>query len=63
MVDETGVCYTKCSKSERETPILYINAYVWNKDSKVNSICKAAKDTGVKNKLLDSVGECGGGMI
>ena len=29
-VDETGACYTEWSKSEKETPILYINAYIWN---------------------------------
>ena len=29
-VDETETYYTKWSKSERETPIQYINAYIWN---------------------------------
>ena len=29
-VDETRACYTKWSKSEGETQILYINTYVWN---------------------------------
>ena len=29
-VDETGTYYTEWSKSERETPIQYINAYIWN---------------------------------
>ena len=29
-VDETGAYYTEWSKSERETPILYINTYIWN---------------------------------
>ena len=29
-VDETGAYYTEWSKSERETPIQYINAYIWN---------------------------------
>ena len=29
-VDETGVYYTEWSKSERETPIQYINTYMWN---------------------------------
>ena len=29
-VDETGAYSTELSKSERETPILYINAYIWN---------------------------------
>ena len=29
-VDETGAYYTRWSKSERETPILFINIYMWN---------------------------------
>ena len=29
-VDETGADYTEWSKSERKTPIQYINAYIWN---------------------------------
>ena len=29
-VDETGAYYTKQSKPERETPIEYINGYIWN---------------------------------
>ena len=29
-VDEPGAYSTEWSKSERETPILYIKAYVWN---------------------------------
>ena len=29
-VGETGASYTKWSKSERKTPIQYINAYTWN---------------------------------
>ena len=29
-VDETGAYYIEWSKSERETPIQYITAYIWN---------------------------------
>ena len=29
-VDEIGAYYTEWSKSERETQILYINAYIWS---------------------------------
>ena len=64
-MNETGVYYTEWSKPERKTPIQYTNAYIWNlerwwwwsymRDSK--------RDTDVKNKLLDSVGEGEGGMI
>ena len=64
-VDETGAYYTELSKPERKAPIQYINAYVWNlerwqwwtymRDSK--------RDSDVKNRLLDSVGEGEGEMI
>ena len=29
-VDETGAYYTEQHKSERKTPIQYINTYIWN---------------------------------
>ena len=29
-VDETGAFCTELSQSERETPIQYINTYIWN---------------------------------
>ena len=29
-VDETGAYYTERNKSERKTPIQYINTYIWN---------------------------------
>ena len=29
-VDEIGAYYTEWNKSERETPMQYINAYIWN---------------------------------
>ena len=64
-MDETGAYHTEWNKSERETPIQYINAYIWNlerwqwwpymQDSK--------KDTDVYKGLLDSEGEGEGGMI
>ena len=33
-VDETGAYYAEWSTSERETPIQYINAYVWTLEGK-----------------------------
>ena len=64
-MDETGAYYIEQSKSERETPIQYVNAYIWNlerwqwrpymQDSK--------RDTDVKNRHLDYMGEGKGGMI
>ena len=44
-VDKSGAHYTEWSKSERETPIEYINAYIWSLDSNDDPICKAAKET------------------
>ena len=64
-VDETAACYTEWSKSERETPIQYINSYIWNlKRWQWWSYMQGRKrDTDVKNRLLDYVGEGEGGMI
>ena len=33
-MDETGAYYAEWSTSERETPIQYINAYVWTLEGK-----------------------------
>ena len=34
------------SKSERKTPIQYINAYIWiQKDGNDNPVCETAKET------------------
>ena len=64
-VDETGAYYTEWSKSERETPIQYINTYIWNLERwQLQPYMKDSKrDTDVKNRLWDSVGEGEGGMI
>ena len=58
-VDETGAYYTDWSKSERETPIQYINAYIWNSERQEwRSYMQGSKrNTDVKNRLLDYVGE------
>ena len=65
-MDETGAYYTEWSKSERKTPIQYITTYIYGikKDGSNDFTCETAeRDTDVKNKLLDSVGEGEGGMI
>ena len=53
-VDETGAYYTEWSKSERETPILYItyieNLERWQWWSYMQG---PKRDTDVKNRLLD----------
>ena len=64
-MDEPGAYYTEWSKSERETPIQYISAYIWNLERRqwwhYTQDSKTDKD--VKNRLLDYVGEGKGGMI
>ena len=62
-VDETGAYYTEWSKLEREKQILYINAYIWNLERWWSYMQGSKRDTDVKNRLLDSVGEGEGGMI
>ena len=64
-VDEIGSYYTEQSKSERKMPIQYINAYIWNLERcwRWPYMRDSKRDTDVKNRLLDSVGEDKGGMI
>ena len=64
-MDETGAHYTEWSKPERKTPIQYTNAYIWNLERWLwwPYMWDSKRDTGVKNSLLDSVGEGEGGMI
>jgi len=64
-VDETGVYYTEWNKSERKTSIQYITAYIYGiqEDGNDDPTCKTAKETDVKYRLLDSVGEGECGLI
>ena len=64
-MDETGAYYTKWSKPERKIPIQYTNAYIWNLERWYQWPCMwdSKRDTDVKNRVLDSVGEGEGGMI
>ena len=64
-MDETGAYYTDWSKSERKTPIEYTNAYIWNLErwQQWPYMWDSKKDTDIKKRLLDSVGEAKGGMI
>ena len=64
-VDEPGAYYTEWNKFERESQILYINAYVRNLERRYSqSYMQGNKgDIDVKNRFLDSVGEGEGGMI
>ena len=64
-MDETGAHYTEWSKSQRKTPILYINTYIWNLERRWWRPCMwdSKRDTDINNRLLDSVGEGEGGMV
>ena len=45
-VDETGAYYTEWIKSEREIPVQYFNAYIWNLERWKRQPCwKTAKET------------------
>ena len=64
-MDETGAYCTEWSKSERKTPIQYINTFIWNLErwKRWPYMRDSKRDTDVKNRHLDSVGEGEGGMI
>ena len=64
-MDETGAHYTEWSKSERKAPIQYINTYIWNLEiwQWWPYMQDRKRDTDVKNRVLDSVGEGEGGKI
>ena len=57
-VYQIGAYYTKWSKSERETPIQNINAYVWNLERQLwwSYMQDSKRDTDEKNKTF---GLCG----
>ena len=64
-VDETGAYhYTEWSKPERETPLQYINTYIWNLEKcNDDSICETEKETQIQIIDFDFVGEGKGGII
>ena len=64
-IHETGIYYRERSKSERETPIQYINAYIWNLERQEwwSYMQGSKRDTDVKSRLLDYAGKGKGGMI
>ena len=63
-VDETGAYYTEqVSQKEKHQYSILIQLYgIW-KDDNDDPICRSAKETDVKNRLLDSVEVGEGGMI
>ena len=62
---ETGNYYTEWTKSERETPIQYINTYIWNLENSNDRpyMQDSKRDTDIKNRLQVYVRESKGGMI
>ena len=64
-VDEPGASYREWNKSERKRQTLYINAYTWNLERwyQWSYMLGSKGDTGIKNRLLDSVGGGEGGII
>ena len=64
-MDETGAYYTEASKPERKTPIQYINTFIWNLErwQRWPYMQESKRDTNIKNRLLDSVGEGEGVLI
>ena len=63
-VDEPRVYYTEWSKPERNTPIQYTNAYIWNLEKWCwwTYLQENNGDTDIENRLVDTVGEGEGGM-
>ena len=62
-VDETGAYYAQWSKSEKQQYCILTHIYGIYKDGNNDPICEIEKETDVKNRLLDSMGEGEGGMI
>ena len=60
-VDETGAYYTEWSNSERKLPIQYMSTYIWNLERW--PIWETAKESEIKNRLLNSVAEGKSGVI
>ena len=50
-------------QKEKEKYSILMHVYGIQKDGTDDPTCRAAKETQIKNRLLDSVGESEGGMI
>ena len=62
-MDKPRAYYKEWSKSERERQISYIHTYIWTLDRWYQQYYVSKRDTDIKNRLLDTVGEGEGGMI
>ena len=57
------IIQSKVSQKEKHQYSILLHTYGIQKDDNDEPICKAAKETDVKNKLLHYVGKGEGGMI
>ena len=57
------IIHSEVSQKEKHQYSILMHVYGIYKDGKDNPICETAKDTDIKNRLLDSVGEGEGRMI
>ena len=57
------IIHSKISQKEKHQYSILMHIYGIYKDGNDDLICKTAKDTDIKNRLLDSVGEGESGMI
>ena len=57
------IIQSEVSHKEKHQYSILTHVYGIQKEGNDNPICKTEKDTDVKNRLLDSVGEGKGGMF
>ena len=57
------IIQSEVSQKEKHPFSILMHIYGIQKDGNDDHICETAKETDVKNRLLDSVGEGEGGMI
>ena len=62
-MDKTGAYYTERSQKEKHQYSILTRVFGIYQDGNDDPICEPAKDTHIKNRLLDSLREVKGGMI
>ena len=58
-----SIIQSEGSQKEKHQYSILTHAYGIQKDGNDDPICEIARDTDIKNRVLDSVGEGEGGMI
>ena len=58
-----SIIQSEVSQKDKDQYSILTHIYGISKDGNDNPICRTEKDTDVQNRLLDSVGECEGGMF